>query len=189
MKKMIRQLLLKLKNKSCKIYSKEISFDIKLGQKIRIYKNVYLDNNVSIGDFTYISEGCKIYADTELGKFCSIAPNVIIAPGEHNLNLFSTHPIAYDKVWNDKIIENIWENKKTIIKNDVWIGCNSIIKSGVTIGNGAVIGCGAIVTKDVPDYAVVAGNPAKIIKYRDYKENNEPWWNDEIEKIKLRALR
>lgn len=79
----------------------------------------------------------------------------------------------------------------TIIKNDVWIGYNAIIKRGITIGNGAVIAAGAIVTKDVPPYAVVAGCPAKVIKYRTSEENikymneNEEkmWWSWPKEKI------
>lgn len=79
----------------------------------------------------------------------------------------------------------------TIIKNDVWIGYNAIIKRGITIENGAVIAAGAIVTKDVPPYAVVAGCPAKVIKYRTSEENikymneNEEkmWWSWTKEKI------
>ena len=68
-----------------------------------------------------------------------------------------------------------------IIKNDVWIGMNSIILSGVTIGNGAVIAAGSVVTKDIPDYAVAAGNPARVIKYRFTQETidlllNTKWW-------------
>ena len=78
--------------------------------------------------------------------------------------------------------------KKVSIGNDVWIGCNAIIKKGIKIGNGAVIGAGSVVTKDVPAYAIVVGNPGKIIKYRFedsiIKELKEiKWWNWSIEEI------
>lgn len=77
------------------------------------------------------------------------------------------------------------------IGNDVWIGSNVLIKGGVTIGDGAVVGMGSIVTKDVPPYAVVAGNPAKIIKYRCNDEQIKAllrikWWDWPIELIKER---
>jgi tetrahydrodipicolinate N-succinyltransferase len=71
--------------------------------------------------------------------------------------------------------------KKTQIGNDVWLGNNVMIRAGVTIGTGAVVGMGSIVTKDVPPYAIVAGNPAKIIRYRFDEETIEKllaskWW-------------
>ena len=76
-----------------------------------------------------------------------------------------------------------------IVKNDVWIGATSTIMSGVTIENGAIIGAGAVVTKDVPPYAIVAGNPAKVVKYRFTEEQIQKlleisWWDWEDQKIK-----
>ena len=80
----------------------------------------------------------------------------------------------------------------TTIGNDVWIGINAIIKAGITIGNGAVIGAGSVVTKNVPPYAIVAGNPAKIIRYRyneeELKEIPEQWWDKDINSIKKKAI-
>jgi len=83
---------------------------------------------------------------------------------------------------------NVFE-KKCIIGNDVWIGTNSTILRGVTIGNGAVIGANTVVTKDVPDYAIVVGNPARIIKYRfsetiAEKLNGICWWDFPLDIIK-----
>jgi len=80
-------------------------------------------------------------------------------------------------------------NNPVTIKNDVWIGANAIILRGVTIGNGAVIAAGAVVSKDVPDYAIVGGVPAKVIKYRFNEEeicilNKSEWWNWSDEKVK-----
>ena len=81
------------------------------------------------------------------------------------------------------------KNQKVIIKNDVWIGANSVIMPNITIGNGAIIGAGAVVTKDVPDYAIVAGVPAKIIKYRFSQDIIDrllilQWWNMDPKVIK-----
>ena len=82
-----------------------------------------------------------------------------------------------------------------IIKNDVWFGYNSLVRNGVTIGNGAIIGANSFVVKDVPDYAIVAGNPAKIVKMRFDEKNiasllEIAWWDWDIEKInaKLPAI-
>nr|WP_284150633.1 hypothetical protein [Campylobacter hyointestinalis] len=77
---------------------------------------------------------------------------------------------------------------ETNIANDVWIGANALVLKGVNIGNGAIIGGGAVVTKDVPDYAVVVGNPAKILKFRYSKEDIEfmlrvKWWNFDRQKL------
>jgi len=73
-------------------------------------------------------------------------------------------------------------NKKVVIGNDVWIGEKVFINDGISIGNGAVIGAHSVVTHDVPDYAIVAGAPAKVIRYRFDQEtiarlNNEAWWD------------
>lgn len=77
--------------------------------------------------------------------------------------------------------------KQTKIENDVWIGGNAIILQGVSIGNGAVIGAGAVVNKDIPDYAIAVGVPAKIVKYRFNEEKihrliESEWWLNDFEK-------
>lgn len=147
------------------------------------YRNRNRHNETSIYDFCDISKiivGKKTYGlinisdhsplNTKLyiGSYCSIAPGVIfLLGGEHQLNNISTYPFkvksfGYKKEANSK--GNI------IIKDDVWIGINAIICSGVTIGQGAVIATGAVVTKDIPPYSIVGGNPAKLIRYR-FDEN------------------
>jgi hypothetical protein len=80
-----------------------------------------------------------------------------------------------------------------VIQNDVWIGAKSTIMSGVKISNGSVVGAGSVVTKDVPPYAIVAGNPAKVVKYRFSEEQIEKllsiaWWNWDEQKIKDNAM-
>lgn len=81
------------------------------------------------------------------------------------------------------------ERVSTVIGNDVWIGLRAIIKAGVKIGNGAVIDAGAVVTKDIPDYAIAVGVPAKVIRYRFDAEtidklNTMKWWNFDEEKLR-----
>ena len=106
--------------------------------------------------------------------------------------LVTTHPISYDpsfgmaKEYNKEARALV---KQSIIGNDVWIGTNAILFPGIKIGNGAIIGAGAVVNKDVPDYAIVAGIPAKIIRYRFDNEiieglNQIKWWEWPDDKIK-----
>lgn len=85
------------------------------------------------------------------------------------------------------------QTKQTRIGNDVWIGCNVVVLAGVSVGDGAVIGAGAVVTKDVPPYAVAVGNPAKVIKYRFRTEIiagllETRWWDLPVEEIKKLPL-
>lgn len=139
-----------------------------INRKSRIYRFCQIVNS-NIGAYSYVSPSTTII-NCQVGKFCSIAPNVCIGLGIHNLNNLSTSPLFTSKknsigiCWTTKTLIN--EHLPIIIGNDVWIGQNSMIKDGVKIGNGAVVGAGALVTKDVPPYAVVGGVPARIIKYR-----------------------
>lgn len=139
--------------------------------------------NSSMDRYSYCGYDCEII-NTEIGSFCSIANNVIIGGAMHTMSWASTSPVFCKG--RDSVTKKFSEfsrpnDKRTIICNDVWIGERAMIKQGVTVGNGAVIGMGAIVTKDIPPYAIVAGNPAKIIRYRfDEKVcnalNESNWW-------------
>jgi acetyltransferase-like isoleucine patch superfamily enzyme len=152
----------------------------------------------NIGDYTYGSP--KIFdwgegATLKIGKFCSIADGVVIfLGGEHRTDWVTTYPFSAPEL-NQYFptAKNIKGHPKTkgdvIIGNDVWLGYNSIILSGVKIGDGAVIGACSVVTKNVPPYTIVAGNPAKIIRKRFStkiikKLLKIKWWNWPIEKIK-----
>lgn len=146
-----------------------------------------------IGQYTYLNSNALVNSHVTIGKFCSIACDVIIAPDPHPLNWLSTHPFQCDPQWANSIGVTgehfIASNNYTIIKNDVWIGAKAVIKRGITIGNGAIIGSCAMVTKDVPDYAIVAGNPAKIIRYRFSQDiieklNKLEWWNLPVEALR-----
>ena len=187
-KKIVKKYILQYKYKNCKIRSSNISYDVILHDMVKIYNDVYIDKNCEIGKYTYISSGTKIYSKTTIGNYCSVGPNVIIGPGEHPLNQFTTHPIVYDKVWNKEITEDYHINEKTVIGNDVWIGCNAFIKNGVNIGTGAVIGACSVVTHNVPPYVDVVCNAAILIKYRFNKKKintllKSQWYDNDISKI------
>lgn len=122
---------------------------------------------VSVGNFSYgdiYVLSAKSVNKLKIGHFCSIADNVkFILNSDHPTNYVSTYP--FKKMILNKGPEAISKGD-IIIEDDVWIGSSSIIMSGVKIGQGAIVAAGAVVTKDVPPYAIVGGVPAKIIKYR-----------------------
>ena len=178
----------RIKNKNLSISLSLVTIrNCSFGYHNRIYDNSIL-SNVSLGDYTYIGGDSRIM-NTVIGKFCSIGPSVWIGGlPSHPLNLKSTFPGFYQKDSSYYGIEpeyeyNESEFKQVIIGNDVWIGARAMIMDGVTAGDGAVIAAGAIVTKDIPPYAIVGGVPAKIIKFRFPEDKIKEmlaseWWND-----------
>ena len=126
----------------------------------------------------------------KVGKFCSISGNVkIILGGNHRLDWMTTYP--FPVFWKcARSFTNQSQSKgDVLIGNDVWIGMGAVILSGVTIGNGAVVGANAVVSKDIPPYSIVVGNPATIVKKRFPDEKvlkleKLQWWNWEDSKIK-----
>lgn len=139
--------------------------------------------NSNMGRYSFCGYDCEIL-DADIGPFCSIANGVIIGGGEHPIEWVSTSPVFYDN--RDSIKKKFSRHERrqgarTVIEADVWIGRSALIKSGVRIGVGAVIGMGSVVTKDVPPYTIVGGNPARLLRYR-FDENviqkllNSKWW-------------
>lgn len=118
------------------------------------------------------------HSTLKIGAFCSISAYVqIFLGGEHRIDWVTTSPL--NVMFKNKKISNHARSKgDVIIGNDVWICANAVILSGVTIGDGAIIGNSAIVTRDIEPYSIVAGNPAKHIKYRF-----TPYIIDELLKI------
>ncbi len=150
----------------------------------KIYRNARIVNSI-IDKYTYVGINTWV-VNADVGRFCSIATDVNIGLAEHTIKFLSTSPIfteshnALRESWTKENI--VIPTKRTYIGNDVWIGFRALIKGGIRIGDGAIIGAGAVVTKDVPDYAIVAGVPAKIIRYRfnpDIIEHLKTlnWWN------------
>lgn len=104
----------------------------------------------------------------KIGSYCSIAEGVrFLLAGEHQLHSISTYPFKV-KVFGEAY--EAGSKGDIIVRDDVWIGQSAVICSGVTIGQGAVVAAGAVVTKDVAPYAIVGGNPAKLIRYRFSEE-------------------
>lgn len=145
-----------------------------IGKFTEIHASSSVDRYSIVGDYTYIGKNCNV-TKAKIGNYVSIANNVTIGAGEHILDRFSTSSWFYNDTYDELT------KKDCIIEHDVWIGVDSIIRRGVVIGTGAVVGANSFVNKDVPPYAVVAGNPAKIIKYRFSEETikkllKSEWW-------------
>lgn len=166
----------------------EISF-----KKLEKVAFSFIPSGMKAGKNSYAAMDIKIATSkTSIGSFCSIGQKVVLGNGKHPLNFLSSSPYFY-------LTKVSWKNNNTpthdefltaepiYIGNDVWIGDEVYIKNGIKIGDGAVIGAKSIVTKDVPPYAIVAGCPAKIIRYRFNEETIKEllelkWWelDDEI---------
>lgn len=123
-----------------------------------------------MGDYAYVVNDADIIY-TEIGPFCSIASHVRINPGNHPLervalNHFTYRSSAYG-LGEDEAGFFDWRRSRPVtLGADVWVGHGAIILPGVTVGTGAAIGAGAVVTKDVPDFAIVVGNPARVLRFR-----------------------
>lgn len=165
-----------------------------LGPYCKIDRNNLL-LNVRIGKYSYTGPFDMIFK-CDIGAFCSISYGVTIGPPDHNYRLPSSHPFVYSSDYHLLSIDDLYHfdkfSKESIIGNDVWIGCNSTILRGIKVGDGAVVGANSLVNKDVPPYAIVAGCPAKIIKFRypsDVIERlmNIRWWEWSDEKIRKNA--
>ena len=140
----------------------------------------YLLHNVQLGDYSYFAMNAHA-ANVKIGKFCSIGPNFCCGLGIHPTNGISTSPYFYRG--------KVEEHKQVTIGNDVFIGAMVTVLDGVTIGGGAVSGAGAVVTKDIPPYAIAVGCPIEIKRYRLAEKQiaameRIQWWNWEEEKLK-----
>ncbi len=131
-------------------------------------KNIFPIDIVEVGDYSYGPLNVRTWGSYNekliIGSFVSIAEDVLfLLGGNHNIETFSTYPFKVMILGEKK---EAWSKGPIIVEDDVWIGTRAIILSGVRIGQGAIIAAGSVVTKDVPPYSIVGGNPAKIIKYR-----------------------
>lgn len=116
----------------------------------------YIASDFQLGDFGFVGAGCTIYPRVRAGRFLLMAPDVSILGADHRFDVVG-QPICFSGR------EDLPE---TVIGDDVWVGMSAKIMVGTRVGHGAVVAAASVVTKDVPDFAIVAGVPAKIIGYR-----------------------
>ncbi|OQA53632.1 MAG: Streptogramin A acetyltransferase [Candidatus Omnitrophica bacterium ADurb.Bin292] len=115
-----------------------------------------MPKDLKAGPYGYMAKGVSVIPRVEIGKYVMFSPEVLIVGGDHCKDIPGVPMIFSGRP----------ETPKTVIEDDVWIGARAIIMAGVRIGRGAIIGANAVVTKDVPPYAVWAGNPAREMKRR-----------------------
>ena len=149
-------------------------------------KRLQKKRNVEIGENSYgtpiVHFGEKEQTKLIIGKFCSIGKNVhVYLGGNHRMDWVTMYPFPAKFSWARKYDNYQVSKGDVIIGNDVWIGAGAVILSGISIGDGAVIGAETVVSKDIPPYAVVVGNPMRIVKYRFEKQEIDKllsikWW-------------
>ena len=187
--------------------SPDTIYPIKGDNKLVFLKNFIKANNIIVGDYTYFDDrryGVDKFEENNvlynynpdkvkliIGKFCAIAAETrFLMTGDHKLDAISTYPFPiFGHGWETAF--NVYDlpvRGDIVVGNDVWFGYDSLVRNGVTIGNGAIIATGAVVVRDVPAYAIVGGNPAKVVKMRFDPQTIErlqkiAWWDWDIEKI------
>lgn len=145
-----------LRRKGVVIYNNTVFSNVEfLGKAvIEPYCRLLGDPNIIIGDNFYMNVGCHIQGNIYFGSDVMIGPKTVMWGRDHGMEL--GRPMK----------EQGQIKRDIIVGDDVWIGANVTILKGVEIGNGAVIGAGAVVTKDIPEYSIAVGNPARVVKYR-----------------------
>lgn len=145
---------------------------------------------VQMGRHSYINSG-RVASGVYIGRYCSIGNGVVLGTGHHDMSLLSTSS------WFDSDAPptkpTTADGALVRIKNDVWIGDNAIVMSGVTVGDGAIIGAGAVVTRDVEDYSIVVGVPARHLRFRFPPEvvarlQALRWWELDVQLLKSHRL-
>jgi acetyltransferase-like isoleucine patch superfamily enzyme len=155
-----------------------------LEQNVSLGHVVVGARELSIGAHTYIRSGCVLSAVSSIGRFCSIGNDCYIGQDKntHPSDWVSSHPFQFTRTrltFEPQIVD-------VTIGDDVWIGHGAMIMEGVTVGTGAIIATRALVAHDVPPYAIVAGIPAKVIKYRHSPEVvaqllESRWWECDVD--------
>lgn len=151
-------------HEGCRIQNSHFGNYVEIGARTDVL-------NSTFGDYSYCSKRCD-FANAEIGKFSNIASGVRVGATDHPLTTASLHHFLYRSAsyWDDADDDADWFEKRRMrrafIGHDTWLGHNAQVKPEVTIGHGAVVASGAVVTKDVAPYAIVAGVPAQRIRTR-----------------------
>lgn len=195
----------------------DIKHPLPMHRRVGFLKPLVSAENIEIGEFTYyddpagpehFTEKCVLYHypfigdRLVIGRFCAIAEGAkfIMNGANHAMSGFSTFPFnIFGHGWEEGFDPTTWTQElrgDTIVGNDVWIGTEALIMPGLTIGDGSIIAARSVVTRDVPPYAVIAGNPAKVVKVRFDTHTVErllavAWWDWPIDKVtrNLEAIR
>lgn len=189
------------------VYKKRNLLLLRPGKKITLTCDIFAEPYATMPHKSFCSIGAYSYSSSafpnemSIGRFCSIASKVTIMGTMHPTDRFTTSPLTYNKEFskilkleNENDIHEFNENLPLpTIGHDVWIGENVVLKGGITIGHGAIVGANAVVTKDVPPYAVVIGVPAKVIRFRFNNDIIEKllsltWWEYQYTDIPFRHL-
>jgi len=174
-----------MRSEAPSIHSEAVVLNARLGCCVEVAARTQIVESV-VGDYSYVMNDADVIY-TRMGKFCSIASHVRINPGNHPLERAALHHFTYRSAQyglgdDDEVFFDWRRGYPVLLGHDVWIGHGAVVLPGVTIGTGAAIGAGSIVTRDVPAFAIVAGNPARIIRERFPRRIQEgllqlAWWN------------
>ena len=165
-KQYLKLIRAKFRHPNCFVRFPFVSPGAKLGRGCSVSRGVEVGEQVVVGDYSYLNCGA-IVGSGSIGRFCSIGPYAMIGLPEHPLQYLSTSPVLYgmgNLLGGPKASENY--SRPPLIGSDVWIGAFAVVRQGVHVGHGAVIGAGAVVTRDVDAYQIVAGVPARPIRQR-----------------------
>lgn len=171
----------------CHISGSQVGRYTEIGEGTRL-------RNTTFGDYSYTDRHCDI-ANASVGKFVNIASCVRIGATDHPLDRASLHHFMYRSsyFWPDEADDAAFfarrDARRTVIGHDTWLGHACMIKPDVTVGHGAVVAAGAIVTRDVAPYTVVAGNPARWLRDRQPAKIAQrlialAWWDWDHERLR-----
>lgn len=164
---------------------------VEIGNHCKIINGVDLDGAVYIGNYTSINgpntDIKTLLNPVRIGSFCSIARNVTFQEYNHDYTRMTTYLVNLNLLGGIQQ-QDVISNGEIIVGNDVWIGSHAVILSGAKIGTGSVIAANSVVTGEIPPYAIAAGSPAKVIKYRFDEETIKnllasEWWLKPKEEI------
>lgn len=166
-------------------------FDSSFENNSAVYPHCSL-SNVKFGAYSYVNEH-SMMSGVSVGRFTCVGPYFICGYGDHPTDFITTSPVFYSTRRQCGVsfteTSRYDEKRQTTLGNDVWIGARVFVRDGVTIGSGALIAAGAVVANDVPEYAIVGGVPAKLIRYRFADDVvaqllDLQWWNWSEERLR-----